>query len=236
MAQKVFKRHELKYLITYEQFLEIKEIMSDYMTPDKYHKSTIRNIYYDNPSFLLIRRSIEKPMYKEKLRIRAYETIENDGEVFVELKKKYNKEVFKRREILPYSVAINFLDNLILPNELQITKEIEYFLKFYKDLKPSILLSYDREAYISKTDKNLRITFDENILWRDEEMDLRLAPYGSKILPEGKVLMEIKTVMGYPKWLMDFLSANKIYKTSFSKYANAYKQMIERKKEEQKND
>lgn len=232
MAQKVFKRHELKYMISVSQFLEIKELIKQYMTPDKYHKSTIRNIYYDTPSYLLIRRSIDKPLYKEKLRIRTYQTIKNDEDVFVELKKKYKKVVYKRREILPYSVACEFLDNSKLPNDLQITKEIAYFLKYYKDLKRTMFLSYEREAYISVDDQNLRITFDQNIMWRDFDLDLSKEPYGNSILPEGMILMEIKTVMGYPKWLVDYLSQNKIYKISFSKYGISYKEMLEKERKE----
>lgn len=232
MAQKVFKRHELKYLITLEQFLQLKELMIEYMVQDKFHKSTIRNIYYDTSSFLLIRRSIEKPVYKEKLRIRTYQTIKNDENVFIEIKKKYEKIVYKRRETLPNSVAAKFLNDLIVPNNSQITKEIEYFLRFYKDLKPAMFLSYERESYLSLVDANLRITFDKNILWRNYDLDLTKEPYGNPILPSDKILMEIKTVMGYPKWLIDFLSTNKIYKISFSKYGNAYKQMIKEEKEE----
>ena len=226
MTQKVFKRHELKYIISKQEFIEIKKIVEEHMIHDKFHKSSIRNIYYDTPSFLLIRRSIEKPEYKEKLRIRSYVTIENDEEVFVEIKKKYKKIVYKRRETMPYSTALSFLNNKKIPNDLQITKEINYFLKLYYDLKPMIFLSYEREAYIDEQDKNFRITFDQNILYRDYDIDLMKEPYGKNILDDDKVLMEIKTVMGYPRWLLDFLNKNRIYKTSFSKYGNVYREIL----------
>lgn len=232
MNQKVFKRHELKYLITIDQFNELKEIFKEYMIRDKFHKSSIRNIYYDTPSFLLIRRSIEKPEYKEKLRIRSYKTIDNNDEVFIELKKKYKKVVYKRRETMSYEEALNFLNNKIVPNNFQITNEINYFLNYYEDLKPRMFLSYEREAYASLEGKNFRITFDKDVTWRNYDFDLSKEPYGENILPKGMILMEVKTVLGYPRWLLDFLSKNKIYKISFSKYGNAYKELMRKEKEE----
>ena len=233
MNKKVFKRHELKYIISLNQMNSLIQILELYMNEDKYFKSTIRNIYYDTPNYLLIRTSIEKPEYKEKLRIRSYKTVNKDDEVFVELKKKYKKIVYKRREILPYNSARLFLDKKVRPNDLQITKEIEYTLNYYQDLKPTIFLSYDRLAYIGKEDLNFRITFDRNIMWRDYDIDLSKEAYGDLILDQDLVLMEVKTVMGLPRWLLDFLGENKIYKVSFSKYGNVYKEIINKEKEKE---
>ena len=84
--QTVFKRYELKYMLTLEQKEKILEAMSPYMQLDKYGRTTIRNIYFDTDSYRLIRRSIEKPAYKEKIRIRSYAQATADSTVFVELK------------------------------------------------------------------------------------------------------------------------------------------------------
>lgn len=233
MNKKVFKRHELKYIISLQQMNTLIEKLGLYMNEDKYFKSTIRNIYYDTPNFFLIRTSIEKPDYKEKLRIRSYKTVDSDDDVFVELKKKYKKVVYKRREVLPYNAARLFLDKKVLPNDLQITKEIAYALEYYKDLKPAIFLSYDRLAYIGKEEKDFRITFDRNIMWRDYDIDLTKDVYGNLILPSDSVLMEVKTVMGLPRWLLDFLGENNIYKQSFSKYGNVYKEILNKEKEKE---
>lgn len=232
MDKKIFKRNELKYIISTKQMEELINILSSYMNEDKYFKCSIRNIYYDTPDYLLIRTSIEKPDYKEKLRIRAYQTVSDNDHVFIEFKKKYNKVVYKRREKLPYMKARKFLDELVCPNDEQITKEIEYALKFYKNLKPMIFLSYDRLAYIGKDDENLRITFDRNIIWRNYDLDLKKEPYGKPLLDDNLVMMEIKTVMGYPRWLLDYLGKNNIYKTSFSKYGHVYKELMNEKVEE----
>ena len=232
MSQKKFKRHEIKYLITQKQYHELLDVLCQYMTPDKYHLSTIRNIYYDTDDYYMIRHSIEKPTYKEKLRIRAYRTVDSSGNVFVELKKKYNGIVYKRREEMPYQTACDFLNKKVKPFNTQIINEISYVLDYYKVLKPRIYISYKREAFLGKEDKNFRITFDTDIQWRDYDIDLTKEPYGYQILDDKYILMEVKTIMGLPRWLLDFLGYNQIYKQSFSKYGNAYKQLIAKEKEE----
>jgi SPX domain protein involved in polyphosphate accumulation len=227
--KKIFRRYELKYLLTTEQFNIIQNIIELYMNKEKFFNSTIRNIYYDTPNYYLIRTSIEKPEYKEKIRIRSYKTVDETEEVFVELKKKYKKVVYKRREILPYNQAKRFLEQKIMPNVLQITKEIDYAIKYYNDLRPTLFLSYQRTAYIGKEDLNFRITFDKNIIWRTYDIDLTKEVEGEYLLAPDMILMEVKTLMGLPRWLLDFLGENKIYKQSFSKYGNAYKKILENK-------
>lgn len=108
----------------------------------------------------------------------------------------------------------------------QIVNEIDYFLGLYGDLRPTVFLSYGREAYFANDGTGLRITFDDNILCRQEDLTLQSDAYGTPILPEGKVLMEIKCTGGIPLWLTEILSKERIYKTAFSKYATAYATLI----------
>lgn len=220
-----FKRYELKYLITQKQKSILLDAMGAYMQEDAFGRSTICNVYYDTPDSLLIRRSLEKPVYKEKLRVRSYGTATPEKEVFVELKKKYKGVVYKRRVSVKQSRAEAYLDHHVpLPIQNQITEELDYFLAFYKELKPAVFLSYEREAFYGREDEDLRITFDENILWRDEDISLCSKPYGTSILDKDKVLMEIKVANAMPLWLSGLLSEEGIYKTSFSKYGQAYLQ------------
>ncbi len=223
----VFKRYELKYLITTEQRDMIKEEMAQYMTADKYGKSTIRNIYFDTPDYRLIRRSIEKPEYKEKLRIRSYQKADKDTTVFVELKKKYKKVVYKRRIAVREEDALSWIYGHNKPAKAtQITKEIDYFIDFYKDLQPTVFLSYSREAFYSKTDSTFRVTFDTDICCRFDALTLESESGGTPILGDDKVLMEIKCAGGIPLWMAHILSREKIVKTSFSKYGTAYTTLI----------
>lgn len=126
--QTVFKRYEFKYMITTEQKQRLLEAMKPYMKLDKYGRTVIRNLYFDTNDYLLIRRSIEKPVYKEKLRIRSYCQAHNDTDVFVEIKKKYKHIVYKRRVLLAEKSATEWLCKLgKCEKDTQICKEIEYF-------------------------------------------------------------------------------------------------------------
>ncbi|MBO5337483.1 MAG: polyphosphate polymerase domain-containing protein [Lachnospiraceae bacterium] len=226
--QNTFKRYELKYLLTRKQKEIIQNAMEAYMMGDEYGKSTICNIYFDTPDSLLIRRSLEKPIYKEKLRVRSYGRAKENSTVFVELKKKYKSVVYKRRVSATQKEAMDYLGKGIpMPIQNQITEEIDYAMELYQNLQPAVYLSYEREAFYGKEDRELRITFDENILWRNEDISLCSEVYGTSILEPGMVLMEVKIAGAMPLWLSRLLSENQIYKTSFSKYGCAYKQMIQ---------
>ena len=230
--QTVFKRYELKYMLTAQQKETILEAMSPYMELDKYGRTTIRNIYFDTDNYRLIRRSIEKPAYKEKLRIRSYAQASADSTVFVELKKKYQKVVYKRRLPLCESDAMAWVcREKQSPSDTQISREIDYFIDFYGKLSPTVFLSYEREAYFHKGGSDFRVTFDDNILSRQTDVNLCSSVYGTSILPEGKVLMELKCSGGIPLWMVEVLSRERIFKTSFSKYGTAYETLIFPQKE-----
>jgi hypothetical protein len=208
---------------------------------DQYGKSVIRNIYFDTPSYLLIRNSIDKPIYKEKIRLRSYAKADPDTPVFLELKKKFKGVVYKRRVRLKEKDAIRYIDGKSSLPDNQISREIDYFISFYKELSPKMVISYERDAFYSKTDETFRITFDRNVLYRCEDLSLSSDAYGKRILDEGYVLMEVKTAYALPLWFSTFLSENKIYKTSFSKYGTAYQtqiypEIIAKKTEEIKNE
>lgn len=215
-----FKRHELKYKLTKSQYQDLKEVMKNYMILDDFGKHSINNVYFDTNDYLLIRMSIEKPSYKEKLRVRSYG--ESDKNVFIELKKKYDGIVYKRRLKMERNLAYNFLKTKEIPEENdQIAKEIQYFLTHFSELKPMIALNYKREAYFGIEDNDFRLTFDTEIQMKEIESENT-----KYVVDDDTVLLEIKTIMGIPLWLLHFLSNNKIYKTSFSKYGTAYQNFI----------
>ena len=233
--QTVFKRYELKYIISKDQKERILGVMSPYMVPDKYGRSTVRNIYYDTDDHILARHSIAKPDFKEKLRIRSYSLATPDSTVFVELKRKYDHIVYKRRVVMPEHVAMAWTQAAALGNpgktiSPQMKDEIDYFISYYGHLKPAAFLSYDRQAFRMRAkdsaDSDFRVTFDENILFRDHDLSLTSEPYGERILEDGKVLMELKCSGGIPLWMVKTLSEEHIYKTSFSKYGTAYMNFI----------
>lgn len=221
--QATFKRYEIKYLLTQQQKQAVLQAMQPYMKLDQYGRTTIRNIYYDTDTYRLIRRSLEKPAYKEKLRIRSYQAVAPDDPVFVELKKKYKSVVYKRRLTLPEIEARDSFNNgSPLPVHSQIAEEIEYFRSYYEGLHPTVFLSYEREAFYAVDDSDFRVTFDENILYRTKDFSLGSEAYGTPLLNPGETLMEIKTAGGLPLWMSHELNRLKVFHTSFSKYGSAY--------------
>lgn len=226
-VQNIFKRYEVKYLLDPRQKAAVLEAMAAHMVPDAYGKTTIRNLYYDTDNYRLIRRSLERPVYKEKLRLRSYRQTDPDTPVFVELKKKYESVVYKRRIPLPEQTAVQWLSGA-RPCDIpgQISREVDYFLSFYGPLSPKVFLSYEREAYYGKDAPDFRVTFDQDILFRQEEMTLSAGIYGTPILPPDTTLMEIKCIGGIPLWMTAVLTQQNIRKASFSKYGTAYQKYI----------
>lgn len=222
----VFQRIEKKYLLKEEQYEKLIQRIEPYMSMDNYGKHTICNIYYDTDSFELIRESIEKPEYKEKLRLRSYGTPKMTDKVYLEIKKKYDGIVYKRRISLTLEEAVNYLEYGIRPlRDCQILREIDYFIQFYRP-STKVFLAYDRVAYFGKEDPEVRLTFDTNIRSRQEDLDLTHGDYGTYLLEKGYHLMEIKVPLAMPMWLSRALSELEIYPVSFSKYGNVYRNDI----------
>lgn len=197
--QTIFKRYEYKYLLTADQKKDLQAYMETYMKPDTFGRNTICNLYFDTPDYLLIRRSIEGKVYKEKIRLRTYGRAQDDSEAFIELKKKYKKVVYKRRIRTEYADAVRYLcqgeDSI---EHSQIRRELDYAMQMYQGIRPAVYLSYEREAFYGRDDHELRITFDQNILWRTTQLDLSAPVYGRPLLEKNQALMEIKVGQGGP--------------------------------------
>ena len=221
-----FKRYEIKYILDAPERKELCDLMKDHMKLDKYGKTIIRNIYYDTDDYRIIRRSLEKPEYKEKLRVRSYSRVRPYDDVFVELKKKYESVVYKRRVALPEYLVNDWLTGGEMIGSSQIENEIDYFKDFYEGISPKVFISYEREAYYPLDDTDIRMTLDGNIVARDTDLTLEKGVYGENILPRGLTVLEVKVPCTMPLWLVDFLSERNIRKTSFSKYGSYYQNKI----------
>lgn len=240
MAIEVFNRYEHKYLIDKKTYKKVIEVMDKHMQLDKYNKNrepyTIANIYYDTPDDYLIRTSLEKPAYKEKLRLRAYDIPGPDSLVYLEIKKKFNGIVNKRRSSLTLSEAYDFVKTGEIPHikdymNKQVLKEIAYFLSFY-ELYPKLYLSYDRIAYFENGNPDLRVSFDRNIRSRRYDVLLEKGTYGKKLLDDSLYLMEIKTSVAKPLWISDMLNELGIKRSSFSKYGTEFADHIKKENSE----
>lgn len=228
--QSSFQRYEKKYRLTAEQERALLRGMTPYMKEDVYGRYSISNIYYDTDRFHLIRASLEKPVYKEKLRVRSYGVPGNQDKVFVELKKKFDGVVYKRRITTQAQWAEPFLMNGLpiekLPEEdQQIGREIQWFQKLYQ-ARPQVFIAYDRLAFAGVEDPELRITFDTGLRWRADRLDLRLGDDGFPLMETGQVLMEVKIPGACPLWLSQLLGELEIFPASFSKYGTCYQRHL----------
>lgn len=221
-----FKRYEKKYLLSAEQHRLLWERMREHLVPDVFFQSTVCSIYYDSDDFSLIRHSLDRPVYKEKLRLRSYNVPGPEGEVFVELKKKFKGVVYKRRVALGASAAADWLAGRRHPEEDgQIMREIDFFLATHP-VVPKAFIACEREAWVDKEQPELRFTFDRNLRWRDTELDLTAGSQGQPLLDAGEVLMEIKIPEAAPLWLAHLLSELHIFPTGFSKYGTCYRREL----------
>jgi hypothetical protein len=240
MAITTFERKEIKFLLNMEQYNALTELLPLYMEPDKFciggKDYGIYNLYYDTPDDYLIRESLAKPYYKEKIRLRSYaESATDEDRVFLEIKKKKGGVVNKRRVTLTLKEAENYIKYGIKPEDLskysqkQILGELDVFMKNYYPLMPKQYISYQRSAWFGKDDKNFRLTFDRQLTGRRDDLSLSAESYGDLLIGENQRLMEVKILDSMPMWLADCLADLHIYKTSFSKYGTAYKNYIKNK-------
>ncbi len=226
MAVTVMQRYELKYLLTGEQTAYFRESLKGRMQADRYGKSSIASLYYDTPSYQLIRESVEKPSFKEKIRLRSYGPATEESPVFLELKRKAYGIVYKRRVQTTVPLVRKFFSgegDICAPG--QISREITAFRDHYKTLVPACLILCERTAY-AEPDGGLRLTIDENPRCRTEDLTLTKSMEGIPFLEEGYTILEVKVQQAVPLWLCRILSAGGITQGSFSKYGEAYRQQL----------
>ncbi len=235
MAINTFARKEIKFLLDMKQYENLMETLQLYMNPDKFcvggKEYGIYNIYYDTPDDFLIRESLSKPYYKEKIRLRSYYSPASpDDLVFLEIKKKIGGIVTKRRVSMTLAESDEYFRSRRKPQAKkyiteQVFRELDMFLNMYP-VSPKQYISYQREAFFGKDDNDFRLTFDRKITERRYDLRLDQESYGNQIIRSDQRLMEVKVGNAVPEWLIEKLSELGIYKISFSKYGRAYENFI----------
>lgn len=226
-AVTMMQRYEMKFILTKDQLVAFKNALTGHMEVDQYGKTSIASIYYDTPDYYLIRTSIEKPVFKEKIRLRSYGLVDNNKHIYLELKRKVSGMVYKRRISLDEDTAVSFLNKKpAMLKDDQVSHELIYFRDHFECLEPKIMVIYDRTSY-AEVDGNIRLTIDEAPRYRTHDLNLHTNMDGELLLEPGNAVLEIKVQQELPLWLVKILSDNKIYKTSFSKVGTAYKMIKE---------
>lgn len=221
-----FERREQKYLVSSDAMRRLEEAAAAHVAPDPFPPSCVMNLYYDTWDCAVTRLSCEKPAFKEKLRLRSYNTPGPDGTVFVELKKKCKGVVYKRRCAMTPQEAMDYLAGRVpAPEPGIVADEVSEFLARWA-VAPRAFIGYDRHAWVGTGDAGLRITFDQRLRWRGDRLDLRLGDEGELLLPPNQVIMEIKAPQAIPLWLCRGLEDVGAYPRSFSKVGWCYQQRL----------
>ena len=230
MYEKVFRRQEIKYLLSPETHRALMQIIEPYLRQDRYFHGTNCSVYLDTPSRDLAIKSLEKPLYKEKVRVRSYGVPTLDDTVFVEIKKKFRGIGSKRRIGVKLRDWYTYLGGQPLPTDHpQIAAELDYTLN-YHGLQPALFIAYDRYAYVDEDNPAFRLTFDHRIRYRTDRLQLERGDAGTPYFNDDTVLMEVKALDAYPLWFVRALSKLRIHPASFSKYNKITQQIITKEK------
>ncbi|KGL43939.1 molecular chaperone [Listeria newyorkensis] len=230
----IFERKEKKYILSEEKYSLLLDRISEHMKEDKYGLHTICSLYYDTNNYDLIKRSSEKPTFKEKFRVRTYGVPSSEQMVYLEIKKKLKGIVYKRR----ISMRLSQVDAYMKSKEAQefddrlnqqISNEI-FWLKKKETIAPKVIISYDRRAFSAYKEDEFRVTFDAKIRWRNDDLQLANGHDGELVAPEIDVLMEVKSLHAYPLWFVRILSDLDLYPSKFSKYEQVYRRYLNNQK------
>lgn len=226
-------RFEYKYLVDLKDLESVRNDFSPYLEYDYYSQIndakdyTVRSIYYDTNSLRFYREKIEGIKNRKKIRIRTYNRHQDFNPIFLEIKRKYGDKIIKNRSVYDAHLYSELLEKRCIVSAVNSqTKTLcENSTKFMHNvlinsLVPTVLISYDREAYFSKINNSLRITFDKNIrysvypefhtFFNDSELKNAL---------EGYFILEIKFNTGFPKWISQIIQKHSIVRKSLSKYS-----------------
>lgn len=229
MAIEIFTRREQKYLITMEQYEELIDQISPYMRADKYGidgKYTVTSLYFESPDNKIYFETKNKLKFRQKLRLRVYNETDINGTAFFEIKQKHQKVVNKRRMILPLAEAYRYLGSTEIPlnhvetSNTQVLREIDHFRRLY-NLRPEMVVSYDRHALHGVYDPELRVTFDLNLRCRNDDLYVENGPQGENFIDPNLVVLEVKVNDSVPLWLTRILQDLHCEQRSASKYCTS---------------
>lgn len=242
MAQEIFKRFELKYLLTRAEYAALRSAILPRMAYDKYGdpegKYNIVSLYYESSDKRIYYETMNKLRFRQKLRLRVYDQADLSSNAFIEVKQKFKNVVNKRRSIIPLGEAYDILSHPYNEQSIanaqasnpQILREALHFKGLYH-LQPAVVVSYDRQAFSGTADseKDLRVTFDYNIMCRSDNLGLENGPKGYPIIDYDTVILEVKVSNSVPFWLARILSELEFVKQGFSKYCTSIDLLEEKK-------
>ncbi len=230
-TDKNFERYEIKFRIRNEKIPEIREYIKEYTYPDPHVADseevmyTVRSIYFDTRNLDFYWEKIDGIKVRKKLRIRGYNL--DKGFAFLEIKRKYTNCVVKERAKLPLGQIEKIISMLEVKqgekmpdshnNRLVSGKFIYNIIK--KQLLAKLLVVYEREPYIHKTNSDVRVTIDKNIRSRyNPDLSDLFNGDDLTLFANDFSILELKFNNFIPKWMRNMIKELKLKQESFSKY------------------
>jgi hypothetical protein len=226
-----FNRYEIKYLMPATEVPALRAELDRRLDRDD-HGATegygVWSVYYDTRDLRFYWEKIEGLRFRRKLRIRHYgdrSTIDDDTDVFVEIKQRVNRVTQKRRVALPYRLARDLCDGRTMvehdgaqPAFLGEVLELVCGL----DLRPVAMTGYQREAFVGRdAETGLRITLDQRIRGRDRDLHLGADADNRLIVPARLAVVEFKANERVPYWLTDLAAELNLSVVRISKYCQS---------------
>ena len=229
-----FKRIETKYVVSKENLEDLLTDLKEYLVEDDYPTSIISNIYFDTDNFDVIQDALDGNHRQEKIRMRTYlANPKIDSKVFLEVKSKDDEGIGHKFRLVSTPLAITNLmtdgKNHGQITDRQLLQDIHHLRQRYDEgLKPRMYIYYDRFSMKEKETiegyayNKVRVTLDQNLTYRDEDVSLFKGNHGFPLLDEDTIIMEIKAPGKKPDWLQAILDKHGLKEQKFSKYSCAY--------------
>ncbi|MBM3435321.1 MAG: polyphosphate polymerase domain-containing protein [Bacteroidetes bacterium] len=230
-------RFEYKYIVKTSVLDPLRKSVLPFVDLDKFaavddkHHYTVRSIYFDTPKFNYYYEKVEGIKNRKKLRLRGYSKDDGENIVFFEIKRKYNVPIIKYRAPAKFEDALEMfrscningsvISNKFFPKGNENSLRFCYQM-FSKNLRPVVLIVYEREAYHSKFDESVRITFDKNLRSKSYPAICELFEEDklSPVIPE-EFILEIKFNDHFPVWMRPIIGQYSLLRQSASKYVMA---------------
>ncbi len=238
------KRFERKYIINFQTYEMVKNYMKKYFSPDKNGDNgvyRVTSLYYDSPDFRAYREKVDGEKKRSKVRLRVYQDLKGNylnptnKKVLLEIKKRDNLNVFKKKSLMSQNEAKEFikkpvLHKNIINNGVDSLTEVAYLRTLY-NIRPIVIVSYIREAFTNKFGPEVRITFDKCVKYRDANFDVQEAKCKNYSLDPRLIIMEIKYNELLPVWISKLIGKYSLILNTFGKYSVSVEKMINKRED-----
>ncbi len=228
------QRLELKYQISDEMALAVRDFISSYLEVDEFGATRpnlsypVHSLYLDSPDLATFRHTINGNKNRFKLRIRFYENRPN-APVYFEIKRRMNNAILKQRGAIRRDAVDRVLvGQLPEPHEIASADPrhlagVQRFLGLMTELqaRPTAHVAYLREAWMSPRDNSVRVTMDRDVYFEPDPTTRMLATMLEPVLVFGRrVILELKFTGRYPDWWNELVRVFGLQQASAAKYAD----------------